>query len=167
MTVLVFASEGDHTADGVVSGLTERGVAVMRVDLSWFPRRLTLDAEFCDGSWHGHFRTEHHEVDLATIRSVWVRTPSSVYRPVQWAVAARCGLTVPRTLVSNDPAAVARFAQVSAPGVVLKPLSTNLIYEDDTYKMGWTRTLSAADLADLRGINVTAHLVQDWAPKCW
>ncbi|MGH3976120.1 MAG: hypothetical protein ACRDS9_22760, partial [Pseudonocardiaceae bacterium] len=23
------------------------------------------------------------------------------------------------------------------------------------------------DLADLRGLDVTAHLVQDWAPKCW
>jgi ATP-grasp ribosomal peptide maturase len=213
MTVLVLASELDRTADGVVSGLTERGVPVMRVDLSWFPQRLTLDAEFRDGSWHGHLRTEYHEVDLATVRSVWVRTPSSfqmpegmsaverefakreaklgvggvllalpdvfwvnrpdlaataVYRPVQWAAAARCGLTVPRTLVSNDPAAVSRFAQVSAPeGVVLKPLSTNLIYEDDTYKMGWTRKLSADDFADLRGIEVTAHLVQDWAPKCW
>jgi ATP-grasp ribosomal peptide maturase len=212
MTVLVLASELDRTADGVVSGLTERGVAVMRVDLSWFPQRLTLDAEFCDGSWQGHLRTEYHEVDLATVRSVWVRTPSSfqmpegmsaverefakreaklgvggvllalpdvlwvnrpdlaataVYRPVQWATAARCGLTVPRTLVSNDPAAVSRFAQESALGVVLKPLSTNLIYEDGTYKMGWTRKLSADDLADLRGIEVTAHLVQDWAPKCW
>jgi glutathione synthase/RimK-type ligase-like ATP-grasp enzyme len=76
-------------------------------------------------------------------------------------------LRVPRTLVSNDPAAVSRFAQVSASGVVLKPFSTNLIYEDDTYKMGWTRKLSADDFADLRGIDVTAHLVQDWAPKCW
>lgn len=212
MTVLVLASELDRTADGVISGLAERGVEVMRLDLSWFPQRLTLDAEFRDGSWKGHLRTEHHKVDLATVRSVWVRTPSSfrmpegmsaaerdfakreaklgvggvllalpdvlwvnrpdlaataVYRPVQWEAAAQCGLTVPRTLVSNDPVALSRFAQVSAPGVVLKPLSTNLIYEDHTYKMGWTRKLSADDLADLRGVEVTAHLVQDWVPKCW
>ena len=212
MTVLVLASELDRTAESVVSGLTERDVPVIRLDLSWFPQRLTLDAEFCDGSWKGHLRTERLEVDLATVRSVWVRMPSSfrmpegmsaaerdfakreaklgvggvllalpdvlwvnrpdlaataVYRPVQWAAAARCGLTVPRTLVSNDPAAVSRFAQVSVPGVVLKPLSTNLIYEDHTYKMGWTRKLSADDLADLRGVEVTAHLVQDWVPKCW
>ncbi|MGH3700523.1 MAG: MvdC/MvdD family ATP grasp protein [Pseudonocardiaceae bacterium] len=72
----------DRTADGVVSGLTERGVPVMRVDLSWFPQRLTLDAEFRDGSWHGNLRTEHHQVDLATVRSVWVRTPSSFQMPV-------------------------------------------------------------------------------------
>jgi len=212
MTVLVLAEELDTTADGVVRGLTERGVPVMRLDLSWFPQRLALNAEFCDGAWQGCLRTEHHEVDLAEIRSVWVRTPSSfrmpegvsaverdfakreaklgvggvllalpdvlwvnrpdlaataVYRPVQWAAAARCGLTVPRTLVSNDPAAVSGFAAASEPGVVLKPLSTNLIYENDTYRMGWTRRLSAEDLADLRGIEVTAHLVQDWAPKLW
>ena len=49
--------------------------------------------------------------------------------------------------------------------MVLKPLSTNLIYEDDTYKMGWTRRLSSEDLVDLRGIETTAHLIQDWAPK--
>lgn len=108
---------------------------------------------------------------LALPDVLWVNRPdlaaTAVYRPVQWATAARCGLTVPRTLVSNDPAAVARFSQVSVPGVVLKPLSTNLIYEDVTYKMGWTRKLSVDDIADLRGIDVTAHLVQDWAPKCW
>jgi hypothetical protein len=103
---------------------------------------------------------------LALPDVLWVNRPdlaaTAVYRPVQWAAAARCGLTVPRTLVSNDPAAVSRFAQVSAPeGVVLKPLITNLIYEDDTYKMGWTRKLSADDFADLRGIEVTAHLLQD------
>ncbi len=108
---------------------------------------------------------------LALPDVLWVNRPdlaaTAVYRPVQWAAAARCGLTVPRTLVSNDPAAVSRFAQVSVPGVVLKPSSANLIYEDHTYKMGWTRKLSADDLADLRGVEVTAHLVQDWAPKCW
>lgn len=212
MTVLVLAAELDRTADGVVHGLTDRGVPVVRLDLSWFPQRLTLDAEFQDGIWRGCLRTERHTVELAEIRSVWVRTPSpfrmpepmsaverafakreaklgvagvllalpdvlwvnrpdlaatAVYRPLQWAAAHRCGLSVPRSLVCNDPAAVSRFAGASRPGVVLKPLSTNLIYEDHIYKMGWTRQLSTEDLTDLRGIAVTAHLVQDWAPKHW
>lgn len=212
MTVLVLAAELDRTADGVVHGLTERGVPVTRLDLSWFPQRLTLDAEFRRGAWCGCLRTNHREVDLTSIRSVWVRTPSSfrmpagmssverdfakreaklgvagvllalpdvlwvnrpdlaataVYRPLQWAAAHRCGLSVPRSLVCNDPAAVARFTGASGPGVVLKPLSTNLIYEDHTYKMGWTHRLSTQDLEDLRGVDVTAHLVQDWVPKRW
>lgn len=58
----------------MVRGLTERGVPVVRLDLSWFPQRLTLDAEFRDGAWRG------------------------------------CLLTVPRTLATNDPTAVSRFA---------------------------------------------------------
>lgn len=89
MTVLVLASESDRTADGVVSGLTERGIPVMRLDLSWFPQRLTLDAEFRNGSWKGQLRTEYHEVDLGTVRSVWVRTPSSFRMPEGMSAAER------------------------------------------------------------------------------
>lgn len=211
-TVLVLAAETDRTADGVVSGLTEQGVPVLRVDTSWFPQRMSLDAVVADGLVHGVLRTEHREVELADVLSVWVRTPSTyafpdgmsaaerdfarreakvgvggmllalpgvlwvnrpdlaataVYRPLQWIVAARCGLLVPRSLVTNDPKAVERFAKESRHGVVVKPLTTNLIYENHTYRMGWTRRLSGEDLADLRGIAVTAHLVQDWVDKIW
>jgi MvdD-like protein with pre-ATP grasp domain len=135
MTVLVLASEWDRTADGVVSGLTERGVAVMRVDLSWFPQRLTLDAEFCGGSWHGHLRTEHHEVDIATVRSVWVRTPSSFQMPdgmsaVEREFAKREAelgvggvlLALPDVLWVNRPdlAGLCRCGQ-SAPGQGISP----------------------------------------------
>lgn len=120
MTVLVLAAELDPTADGVVSGLTEHGVPVVRLDLSWFPQRLTLDAEFRDGAWRGCLRTEYHEVDLASVRSVWVRTPSSFRMPEGMSAVER------------------DFAKREAK-LGLKPLSTNLIYEDHTYKMGWTR----------------------------
>ncbi len=158
MTVLVLAAETDRTADSVITGLTERNVPVMRVDTSWFPQNMSLDAEFRDGRCSGVLRPAHHEVDLAA---------TAVYRPLQWAVAARCGIAVPRSLVTNDPGAVRRFAAQSRTGVVVKSLTANLLYEDNTYKMGWTRKLSADDLADLRGIDATAHLVQDWVEKAW
>ncbi len=146
MTVLVLAAEMDRTADAVILRLAERDIPVVRLDLSWFPQRMRLDAEFSNGTWSGCLRTEHHTVDLAEIRAVWVRTPSSFQMPAGMSKAE------------------ADFAQ-SDPGVVLKPLSTNLIYEDGIYKMGWTRRLSRQDLADPRGIDVTTHLLQDWAPK--
>src|SRR3954470_21838254 len=76
MTVLVLAQELDRTADEVIQGLTDLGEQVMRVDLSWFPQQLTLDAEFHDGTWHGCLSTQHHAVDLATIQAIWVRSPS-------------------------------------------------------------------------------------------
>lgn len=207
--ILILAQESDRTADGVVLGLVERGERVVRVDLSWFPQRLTLDAEFRDGVWRGSLRAEHHEVDLAAIRSVWVRSPTSfrlpegmtaveadysrreaklglggvlfalpgvlwvnrpdlaaraVYKPLQYSVATRAGLTVPPTLVTNSAPAVQRFA-ASVAGVVQKPLSTNLVFEEDQYKMGYTHLVTDADLTDLRGVNSTAHHLQEWAPK--
>jgi len=210
MSVLVLAEELDRTADGVIEGLIERGVPVVRLDLSWFPQQLTLDAEFRDGSWRGCLSTDRRTVELESISAIYVRTPSSfrmpegmtsverdyakreaklgvggvllglphvlwvnrpdlaataAYKPVQLATAARCGLSVPRTLVTNSRDAVARFAAGAVDGVVLKPLSTNLIWEDHTYKMGWTRRLSPQDLSDLRGIEVTAHQIQYWASK--
>lgn len=207
--ILVLAQESDRTADGVVLGLAEYGEPVVRIDLSWFPQRLVLDAEFRHGEWRGCLRTEHHEVDLAAIRSVWVRSPTSfrlpegmsaveadysrreaklgvggvlfalpnvlwvnrpdlaaraVYKPLQYSVAARVGLTVPPTLVTNAASAVERFV-VSVAGVIQKPLSTNLIFEDGGYKMGYTHLVTDADLSDLRGVATTAHHLQEWAPK--
>ena len=212
MTVLVLAAETDRTADSVVTALNELNVPVMRVDTSWFPQKMSLDAEFQGGTCGGVLRTTHHEVDLASIRSVWVRTPAAyafpdsmsaaerdyarreakigvggtllalpnvlwvnrpdlaataVYRPLQWVVAARCGMAVPRSLVTNDSTVVQRFAECSRTGVVVKPLTANLLYEDNTYKMGWTRKLTSDDLGDLRGISTTAHLIQDWVEKAW
>jgi len=199
--ILVLAQEADRTADGVVLGLIDRGEPVVRIDLSWFPQRLTLDAEFRDGHWLGSLCTEHYEVDLDAIRSVWVRSPTSfrlpegltaveadysrreaklgvggvlfalpgvlwvnrpdlaaraVYKPLQYSVAARVGLTVPPTLVTNCPPTVLRFAQASRAGVIQKPLSTNLIFEDGQYHMGYTHFVTDADLADPRGMDTTA-----------
>ena len=208
--MLVLAQELDRSADGVITGLVEAGQHVMRIDLSWFPRQLTLDAEFCDGRWQGCLRTEHHMLELASITAVWVRSPglfrlpegmsaveadyarreakiglagtllalsdvlwvnrpdlaaTAAYRPLQYVVGARVGLRVPRTLISNSSSAVSRFVCSSPTGVVAKPLTTNLIFEDGTYKMGYTHRLTEQDLAELRGVEVTATHVQDWAPK--
>ena len=121
MSVLVLAQELDRSAKGVITGLVEAGQHVMRIDLSWFPQQLTLDAEFCDGWWQGCLRTEHHTLEPAA------------YRPLQYVVGVRVGLRVPRTLISNSPSAVSRFACSSPTGVVAKPLTTNLISEDGTY----------------------------------
>ncbi len=99
---------------------------------------------------------------------LWVNRPdlaaTAAYKPVQLTTAARCGLSVPQTLVTNSRDAVTRFAG-SADSVVIKPLGTNLIWEDHTYKMGWTRRLSQQDLGDLRGIENTAHQLQHWVSK--
>lgn len=106
---------------------------------------------------------------LSSLPVRWVNHPSraadAVYKPAQLAVAARCGLTVARTLISNEPCAVRRFANRSETGVVNKALGTSRVLEDGVRKIGFTRLLTDADLADLRGADVTLHQMQDWVPK--
>jgi hypothetical protein len=71
MTVLILAQDFDRTADHVVRALHERDVPVVRVDLSWFPQRLSIEAELTCGGWVGRLRTEHRELSLEAIRSIW------------------------------------------------------------------------------------------------
>jgi hypothetical protein len=77
VTVLIFARDFDPTADAVVEALADLQVPVFRTDLSDFPSRLRLEAELRDGWWSGRLWTDHHEVKLDGVRSIWNRNPSS------------------------------------------------------------------------------------------
>lgn len=75
------------------------------------------------------------------------------------------GLDVPRSLVTNDPDAVRRFASSTEHGPVIKVLASNVIYEDGQRKVAHTRRLTDTDLADLSGVELTTHQFQEWVPK--
>ena len=103
---------------------------------------------------------------LATLDVLWVNHPNrasdAMYKPGQLATAARCGLGVARTLVTNAPGAVRRFAGTSPHGLVHKTFGANTVTENGVLKVAFTRRLTAADLADLDGLQHTAHQFQDW-----
>jgi glutathione synthase/RimK-type ligase-like ATP-grasp enzyme len=74
-----------------------------------------------------------------------------------------CGLAVADTLITNEPTAMRRFARTGA--TVTKMLGSNHIAEEGTRKVTFTRLLDDDGLRDLRGVDVTCHLVQRWVPK--
>ena len=107
---------------------------------------------------------------LGALAVRWVNHPSrhadAGYKPRQLVAAARAGLGVAPTLVTNNPGAVRRFAERSGPGgVVTKMLGASAICEQGGRRVALTQRLTDADLDDLRGIELTAHLVQQWAYK--
>jgi len=209
VTVLVLAEDYDTSVDRVVRTLTSRDVPVCRVDLGWFPQKLSLDAELSGGRWVGTLGAPARRVDLGDIRSVWYRSPTGfsfpddlsnerrrhadrearfglggvlatlpvawmnhpqrdaddAYKPRQLSRAAKCGLSVPRTLVANDPEAVRRFSTSSRHGTVIKALASNVLHENGQRKIAHTHLLTEDDLADLGGIELTAHQFQEWVPK--
>ncbi|MGI9063364.1 MAG: ATP-grasp ribosomal peptide maturase [Pseudonocardiaceae bacterium] len=100
MTVLILARDLDSSADRMVEALDERGVPVFRTDLAAFPQALTLDVQLGPDGWDGVLATDHREVRLSDIRSVWYRHPSNFVFPAGMSgperrhatAEARCGL---------------------------------------------------------------------------
>ncbi|MEV6759465.1 ATP-grasp ribosomal peptide maturase [Streptomyces sp. NPDC051105] len=99
----------------------------------------------------------------------WVSHPAAMsraeYKPLQLATARACGLTIPPTLITNSPDAVRTFVGDVGGRVICKPVASPVLIEDDQLKTVYTRKVAEDDLADLRGIETTAHLFQAWVDK--
>lgn len=77
-TVLILTQEFDPTVDPVITTLTERGARVARIDLSYFPRRLTVTtSDFGEPRRLLHDRETGRVVDLDQLASVWYRRPTA------------------------------------------------------------------------------------------
>lgn len=204
---MIVSQELDPTADGVVLALGERGVPVFRIDRAWFPQRLTLEAELCDGRWTGCLDTAERRVELDDIRSVWHRWRSTfvlsphlspadqqhaerearagfdgvigsldarhvnhphrvaaLSKPSELVLAARCGLDVPATVISNSSGQVQAFANGSH-AVVRKLFSCHVLDEAGRPAVGYTRLITDDDLTDLEHVALTAHQVQYYVDK--
>lgn len=98
----------------------------------------------------------------------WVNHPGRVadaeFKPAQLHVAASCGLTTPRTLLTSDPNQARIFCQAAEQGVVYKPLSAANIVTGDEVQLVFTSKVSTADLDDA-DLSLTMNLFQEWVPK--
>lgn len=89
----------------------------------------------------------------------------ATYKPRQLRVAAECGLTVPRSLVTNIGARARAFAD-EVGVLVYKSLSTGIVTEQDELRIIYTSRLTADDL-DNGAIALCCHLFQEWVPKAF
>ncbi|MEV6128111.1 ATP-grasp ribosomal peptide maturase [Streptomyces violaceusniger] len=106
---------------------------------------------------------------LSALECRWVNHPTAMaraeYKPVQLAAARACGLIIPPTLITNRPEDVRAFADETGGQIVCKPVASPVLIENGRLKSVYTRRLRPEDLADLRGIDTTAHLFQSWVSK--
>lgn len=88
------------------------------------------------------------------------------HKPLQLALARRVGLTVPRTLVSNDPEAVRAFAASVPAGVVTKMMASFAVYDEaGREQVVFTNPVSDEDLADLDGLSLCPMTFQERLEK--
>lgn len=107
---------------------------------------------------------------LWSLPALWVNHPArqaDLYKPLQLAVAARCGLTVPDTLTTNRPERVQAFAAAHPGGTVIKPLGFSSTTEGDRNAMIYTHLLTVDDLSDLSGVEQMMHTFQAYIEKAY
>lgn len=86
-------------------------------------------------------------------------------KQLQLQVAHELGLDTPRTLTTNDPAAVRAFAKSCEDGMVTKMLSSFAIYDEGKELVVFTNPVKPEDLANLSGLNLCPATFQELLPK--
>lgn len=86
-------------------------------------------------------------------------------KQLQLKIARELGMRTPRTLTSNDPAAVRRFAAERPAGLVVKTLSSFAIHEDGNDRVMYTNPVSDADLEHLDSLRYGPCTFQERVPK--
>lgn len=99
----------------------------------------------------------------------WLNHPDLIthaeYKPVQLAAAAAAGLSVPRTLITNDPATAREFV-AHVDRAVYKPFSSPYLDDEGTRRLIYTTSLSGPHEID-DSVRHTAHLFQEWVDKAY
>lgn len=106
---------------------------------------------------------------LTSLPVLWCNHPGreadANYKPRQLVTARSGGLEVPASLVTNSADAVRSFARHVGGHLVTKPLGSMYVFEDGRRKVAPTTLFGPGDLADLTGVELTAHLFQEWVDK--
>lgn len=106
---------------------------------------------------------------LLSLDCLWINQPSKMsaaeYKPAQLATAARCGLRVPRTIITSVPDHAADWAASVAGPIVYKPLGGALHVEEGRTKAVYANRVT--DVEELRdsALALTAHCFQAWVDK--
>lgn len=86
-------------------------------------------------------------------------------KPTQLTEAASCGLTIPRTLVTNDPAAFARFYEETNGRMVSKTLQARRTDIDGVPRFAYTHRVSRRDATNLSALRNGPVLLQEAISK--
>lgn len=138
--------------------------------------------------WKSHLPAHLHPADRAaaaqqvdTLRrsllrllapqAFWVNPPevlhSAGHKPVQLSLARSLGLTVPKTLIGNDPQAVREFYRACGGKIIYKPLESMVWLKGDRKRVTYTTPLTEQDLADEAAIQLCPAIFQENIDKAY
>jgi glutathione synthase/RimK-type ligase-like ATP-grasp enzyme len=95
----------------------------------------------------------------------WPRIRLAEAKQLQLELARAVGLTLPRTLVTNDPAAVRAFYDECRGRVVTKMMASFAVHRDGQENVVFTNPLAPGDLEALEGLRLCPMTFQEHVEK--
>jgi MvdD family ATP-grasp ribosomal peptide maturase len=154
---------------------SERGeLNLNEVSAVWYRRirigariPATMDAQLRDASIQESRATVQGAI--ASIKAFHLDPVPNIRRAenkqLQLQVARELGLDTPRTLITNNPEAVRKFARECEGDLIVKMLSSFAIYEGGKEKVVFTNRLKPEDLDSLEGLRYCPMTFQEKVPK--
>ena len=86
-------------------------------------------------------------------------------KQLQLQLAKELGLTIPKTLITNDPDSVREFYRALEGNVVAKMLSSFAVYEEGRETVVFTNAVKPEDVEDLEGLRLSPMTFQERIAK--
>jgi glutathione synthase/RimK-type ligase-like ATP-grasp enzyme len=148
------------------------GTTIPRPRAVWY-RRVRSPAKISgmdDGVYQ--FCTQENRAALLggvmSLNARWMSHPAAVwqaeYKPHQLSVAARLGLAIPRTLITNDPDAI-RAAFTEFKGMIVKPVRSGYLTQAGQGFSIFTSRVLEEHLAELESARLSPAIYQELVPK--
>jgi len=151
-----------------------RSVDFERITAAWYrrPKQFEFAPELTAADREYAAAEARHAVGglLRSLDCLWVNHPekeiTAGFKPLQLKAAVECRLTIPLTLISNDPAEVRRFFAECGGDMIYKSLSSKMVMTDDGRQGNiFTSRVSVDDLKDEAAIRQTACMFQKHVAK--
>ncbi|MBW4494006.1 MAG: MvdD family ATP-grasp ribosomal peptide maturase [Oscillatoria princeps RMCB-10] len=127
----------------------------------------TMDSQLRDASIQESRATVQGAI--ASIKAFHLDSVPNIRRAenkqLQLQVARELGLDTPRTLITNNPEAVRKFAKECEGDLIVKMLSSFAIYEGGKEKVVFTNQVKPEDLDSLDGLRYCPMTFQEKVPK--
>jgi hypothetical protein len=139
------------------------GISLSELTSIWWrrPSRFVLGddlakdqevSQFCWRECEHFFKGSLDAADVNVVNDPSVERAAT--KPVQLVTAENCGLAIPRTIMSNDPAAIREFWEECKHDCIYKPFTAT------SWRMAETRRLEERDLDNLSTLRHAPMIVQ-------
>lgn len=110
---------------------------------------------------------------LRSLDAVWINHPEKMvtaeFKPFQLKLAKRAGMSIPKTLITNDPEEVSRFYEACNGRVIFKSLANirGVSHDESSVAFNYTSLLTSRDASQFHLVRNTVCLFQEYVDKAY